>query len=101
MNDRARQTAYFLIPVLLLGTGMCFFTCWNAYRVNGHPGFPLDDPWIHLQFAKNLHEYGSYSYYQTTMATSGSTSPLYTLLLAAGFSFTSNEFLLSYTFGIL
>ena len=101
MNDRTKKTAYFLIPVMVLGTGMCIFAGWNAYRVNGAVGFPLDDPWIHLQFAKNLHEYGSYSYYQNQTVTSGSTSPLYTLLLAAGFSFTSNEFLLSYSLGIV
>ena len=80
------KPASFLIPLMLLGTGMCIFAGWNAYRVNGAAGFPLDDPWIHLQFAKNLHEYGSYSYYRNQTVTSGSTSPLYTLLLAAGFS---------------
>src|SRR5437879_5305014 len=95
------KPASFLIPLMLLGTGMCIFAGWNAYRVNGAAGFPLDDPWIHLQFAKNLHEYGSYTYYRNQTVTSGSTSPLYTLLLAAGFSFTSNEFLLSYSLGIV
>jgi tetratricopeptide (TPR) repeat protein len=72
-----------------------------AYAVNGKYGFPLDDPWIHLQFARNLHDYGSFSYYKNEMTTSGSTSPLYTFLLAAGFFLTSNEMMLSYVLGVM
>ena len=80
---------------------MCVYAAWNAFRVNGAFGFPLDDPWIHLQFARNLHDYGVFSYYKNEMATSGSTSPLYTALLALGFFIIPNEFALSYTFGIV
>src|ERR1041384_2416945 len=87
--------------ILLAGAGMCAFAGWNAVQTNGQPGFPLDDPWIHLQFARNLLDYGAFSYYKNEMVTSGSTSPLYTLILAAGFLFTSNEFLLSYILGVV
>ncbi len=73
----------------------------SASQSNGASGFPLDDAWIHLQFARNLHDYGSFSYFQDRMVTSGSTSPLYTLLLAAGFFLTSDEMILSYALGIL
>lgn len=72
----------------------------DSYKQNEFFGFPLDDPWIHLQFAKNLNEYGSFSYYKNELATAGSTSPLYTILLSIGFFFTKDEFLLSYFFGI-
>ena len=95
---RPGRIAAFLIVV---GTG---WTCWllaAAWKANNGPGFPLVDPWIHLQFARNLHEYGSYSYFKNELVTAGSTSPLYTLLLAAGFLFTSDEFLLSYSLGLL
>ncbi len=71
-----------------------------AYLINDGFGFPLDDPWIHLQFAKNMHDYGSFSYYKNEIVTSGSTSPLYTFLLAIGFFITSNEMVLSYVLGI-
>lgn len=95
---RPGRIAAFLI---VLGTG---WTCWllaAAWKANNGPGFPLDDPWIHLQFARNLHEYGSYSYFKNELVTAGSTSPLYTLLLAAGFFFTSDEMILSYSLGVL
>ncbi|GJQ21613.1 MAG: hypothetical protein HBSIN02_19680 [Bacteroidia bacterium] len=72
-----------------------------AYFSNKGFGFPLDDPWIHLQFAKNLAEHGSFSYYKDEMPTSGSTAPLYTLLAAAGFLVTHHEMILSYVLGVL
>lgn len=72
-----------------------------AYYSNGSFGFPLDDPWIHLQFAKNLAEHGAFSYYKGEVVTSGSTAPLYTLLLAAGLLVTDNEMILSYMIGVL
>jgi len=85
---------------LLAGIMACVWVCWSAFRTNGTFGFPLDDPWIHLQFARTLREVGSFSYFGREMVTSGSTSPLYTLLLAAGFFLTSDEMVLSYLLGI-
>ena len=73
---------------------------WSSLKANAGPGFPLDDPWIHIQFARNLHDFGSFSYFRNEMVTAGSTSPLYTILLSLGFFFTSNEMLLSYILGI-
>lgn len=90
-----------LIIILIIGVMFCIHNLWLAYSANSGFGFPLDDSWIHLQFARNLHDYGAFSYYKNEMTTAGSTSPLYTILLAIGFFFTSNEFLLSYTFGIV
>jgi TPR repeat protein len=69
--------------------------------INGNYGFPLDDPWIHLTFAKNLAEYQSFSYFKDQMATAGSTSPIYTILAAIGFIITQNEMVLSYVIGII
>ncbi len=89
-----------LTALLLTGLLMSVLTASFSYYTNGGFGFPLDDPWIHLQFAKNLHDYGSFSYYKNEMITSGSTSPLYTLLLAAGFFATGNEMILSYVLGV-
>jgi arabinofuranosyltransferase len=68
----------------------------NAYRGNGFLGLPLDDAWIHLTFARTLAEHGTFAYFPGGPATSGSTSPLYTLILAAGFLLTSHEKILSY-----
>jgi tetratricopeptide (TPR) repeat protein len=85
---------------LILCVLMSFIIESFAYRTNGSFGFPLDDPWIHLTFAKNLHDYGAFSYYKNEMVTSGSTSPLYTIMLALGFFLTNNEMLLSYFLGV-
>jgi hypothetical protein len=47
-------------------------------------GFPLDDAWIHLTYARNfaLHEQWAFRLGETS---SGSTSPLWTILLATGY----------------
>lgn len=44
-------------------------------------GFPLDDSWIHLQFARNVAEGYGFSF-NPGVRSSGSTAPLWTLLLA-------------------
>jgi len=78
---------------------MCVSTEMFAYAANGKLSFPLDDAWIHLQFARNIHDYGSYSYFRNEMVTSGSTSPLFTALLSAGFFLTPDDMILSYALG--
>ncbi len=47
-------------------------------------GFPLDDAWIHLTYARNfaLHEQWAFRLGETS---AGSTSPLWTMLLAIGY----------------
>lgn len=64
-----------LAPLLL-------FTA-RAWRIAGAAGLPLDDSWIHLQFARNLAEGAGFAY-NPGMPVSGSTAPLWTLVLAAG-----------------
>jgi len=51
--------------------------------IAGSAGFPLDDSWIHLHFARNLAE-GAGFVYNPGAPVAGSTAPLWTLLLAAG-----------------
>ncbi|MFL6193417.1 MAG: hypothetical protein ACJ75H_04555 [Thermoanaerobaculia bacterium] len=50
-------------------------------RLRGGLGFPLDDSWIHLQFARNLASGLGLSYNPGDLVT-GSTAPLWTALLA-------------------
>jgi hypothetical protein len=52
-------------------------------RIAGAAGFPLDDAWIHLHFARNLVEGAGFSY-NPHVPVAGSTAPLWTLLLAGG-----------------
>jgi len=51
--------------------------------IAGSAGFPLDDAWIHLHFARNLAEGAGFAY-NPGVPVAGSTAPLWTLLLAAG-----------------
>ena len=51
--------------------------------VAGVAGFPLDDSWIHLHFARNLAEGAGFAY-NPGRPVAGSTAPLWTLLLAGG-----------------
>jgi len=53
------------------------------HRLAGVPGFPLDDSWIHLHFARNMAEGAGFSY-NPGVPVAGSTAPLWTLLLALG-----------------
>jgi hypothetical protein len=46
-------------------------------------GFPLDDAWIHQTYARNLVELRTWTF-QPGPTSGGSTSPLWTMLLAAG-----------------
>ncbi len=98
-NKTQSYIIYFSIAALSVLLAVIYLI--SANSVNGYNGFPLDDPWIHLTFAKNLAEYGSFSYFKNEMSTAGSTSPIYTMILAVGFLITKNEMVLSYTFGII
>ncbi|HEY7357114.1 MAG TPA: hypothetical protein VH590_11630 [Ktedonobacterales bacterium] len=48
--------------------------------VNHTPGFPLDDAWIHQDFARTLGQHGVFAYAPDRRG-AGSTSPLWVLLL--------------------
>ena len=56
---------------------------WGTYleRRETAVGFPLDDTWIHLQFARNLAEGQGFSF-NPGESSSGSSAPLWTLALA-------------------
>ena len=47
-------------------------------------GFPLDDSWIHQTYARNLALHGEWAF-RTGIPSAGSTSPLWSALLAIGF----------------
>lgn len=47
-------------------------------------GFPLDDAWIHLTYARNFAEHGEWAF-RLGSSSAGSTAPLWTFLLSIGF----------------
>jgi hypothetical protein len=53
-------------------------------RLGGFLGFALDDAWIHQTYARNLALVGQFAFVPG-QASAGSTSPLWTLLLAVGY----------------
>jgi hypothetical protein len=65
----------------------------------GLSGFPLDDPWIHFQFARNLAEGRGFAY-NPGVPVAGSTAPLWTVLLAAAFALFGSHPVLAKAMGI-
>jgi hypothetical protein len=74
-------------PMAALGIGVVVFV-WRTRQIAGSIGlgaFPLDDSWIHMQFARNLAEGRGFAY-NSGVPVSGSTAPLWTLLLGGTFT---------------
>lgn len=78
-GEPARRS--FLIA-LAVALSVGLYLGWSGLR--GAIGFPLDDAWIHQTYARNLVEYGQWAFLPGRPS-AGSTSPLWTLLLAVGY----------------
>ena len=66
------------------------------YRI----GFPLDDSWIHLTYARNLALHGEWAF-QPGKPSAGSTAPLWTALLSIGFFLKLAPYIWTYFLGTL
>lgn len=91
------------IPWWLLAAG--FLACLLYFGVQasvleGDFGFPLDDSWIHLQFARNLAQGDGLSYNPGERVT-GSTAPLWTALLALLFYLPGDVVLWTQALGVV
>ncbi len=64
----------------------------------GQPGFPLDDAWIHQTYARNLGLHGMMAFSPGEPST-GSTSPGWTVLIAAGYLLKAPFFTWAYIWG--
>lgn len=69
-------------------------------QIAGAQGFPLDDSWIHLQFARNLAAGAGFSY-NPGEPVAGSTAPLWTLLLGAGAVVASASLAMAKVIGVI
>ena len=71
-----------------------------AWRAAGTLGFPLDDAWIHAQFARNIATGHGFTYTGGEWV-AGSTSPAWTLLLALGYLVTRSVLISAVVLGLL
>jgi Flp pilus assembly protein TadD len=96
----ARGSALALLLALLGAIAAALTFVFASRAANGVFGFPLDDPWIHLSFARTLAETGRFADFPGGPTTAGSTSPLFTLLETVAWLFTHDEYLIGYGLGI-
>ncbi len=80
----------------LAGGSIYLFACLMVLKI----GFPLDDSWIHLTFARNLAEYGEWAF-RPGVPSAGSTSPLWSALLSLGFIFGLAPYAWTYFLGLV
>ena len=78
-DSRPPRTANIGASVSILVAVLCC-ALWGTYleRRETTAGFPLDDTWIHLQFARNLAEGQGFSF-NPGVSSSGSSAPFWTL----------------------
>jgi arabinofuranosyltransferase len=76
-------------PAVLVALFVALYGLQTQWAQNGYITPPLDDAWIHYQFARNLSDGQGFSF-NPGEPTPGSTAPLWTLLLAGVGLFTDN-----------
>jgi hypothetical protein len=89
-----RRALLVLAAVSLLSLGIYLAASALTYRV----GFPLDDSWIHLTYARNLALRGEWAFLPG-VPSAGSTAPLWSMLLAIGFLLRLAPYLWTYFLG--
>jgi len=94
-----RPKAHIVVALVVMLVFVGYFL-WNEHQTSGTFGFPLDDSWIHAQFARNLALGNGFSYNPGSPA-SGSTAPLWTLVLSAGHLVTGDAVLSAKVLGVV
>ncbi len=89
-----RRHLVILALATVLIVGIYLITSQFTYAI----GFPLDDSWIHQTYARNLALLHEWSFIPG-QPSAGSTSPLWTLLLAFGFFLPAAPYLWTYLLG--
>jgi hypothetical protein len=99
LGIRIRQDAQLIILIVVGTVVVTTMYLWRSQTVFAL-GFPLDDAWIHQTYARNLATLGEWSFIPGHVST-GSTSPLWSLLLAAGYLLGISHLPYSYLLGSL
>jgi len=69
------------LPLLAAAAGLAVYLASEAFVFSGQLGFPLDDSWIHMQFARQIAA-GEGLAYNPGRWVAGSSAPLWTALVA-------------------
>ncbi len=85
---RSHWPGLLLITAVTVTVSLYFLRVESAYT-GGAISAPLDDAWIHMQFARNIARGDGFSY-NPGVPTPGSTAPLWTVLLALPALFTED-----------
>lgn len=83
-GEHGTQGVVVTFCLALVGLACCLLYLYRDGSFSGGGGFPLDDSWIHLHFARNLAE-GKGLSFRGDRLVAGSTAPLWTALLSLVF----------------
>ncbi len=93
-NNISRRDLIFIAAAVILIAGIYLLTSRFTYGI----GFPLDDSWIHQTYARNLALHGEWAF-RSGLTSAGSTSPLWSALLALGFLLHVSPYFWTYLLG--
>jgi len=99
MKEGAYQNLKWIASIAIVGLFAAGFYLWSSQRIYGF-GYPLDDAWIHQTYARNLIEAREWSFVPGTPS-AGSTSPLWTFILAISPLLDLDHRIWTYFMGIL
>ena len=85
VSASGRSARWLHAAYILAGLALAASYLLASHDAAGTLGFPLDDSWIHAQFARNIATGHGFSY-DGIHAVSGSTAPAWTVLLAIGYA---------------
>ena len=85
-----KEDLLLLLSAIAITIASCVYYLTTMLTIS-EPGLTLDDSWIHVQFARTIFE-GHPWEYSTGYPSTGSTSPLWSVILSSIFYFTSDQF---------
>ena len=98
MNGVLKRLLAYPALVFLLAAGVSVLVYLGVSAAGGAVGFPLDDAWIHQTYARNLGTRGEFAFIPG-QPSAGSTSLLWTGLLAIGYGLRLEPHVWAYTLG--
>jgi hypothetical protein len=93
-NEISRRDLIFVAIAVVLIATIYLLASHFTYAI----GFPLDDSWIHQTYARNLALRGEWAF-RPGLPSAGSTSPLWSALLAIGFLLRLSPYIWTYLLG--